>query len=221
MPGNLLTGTSSSLRLLTVEERKELRQRREHLYSIHSTLSNPPSPPPPPPPTTTILQENFVTLIQEMRREFNKFSPPLFMSTAMAAGKAVIDAAYDIKPLVDLFDNFHIMNYDYHGAWETRTHHNAPLCGYYQDTGDDLYFNVICKRFQEMDCTMVRDPALHEPYFYCPSDKIWCGFDDAVSVFEKVCTVLEHDQGTFASSQSGLNCFVILGDALVKQGWFR
>ncbi|KAK8374967.1 hypothetical protein O3P69_011314 [Scylla paramamosain] len=192
-------------------------------------------------------KENFVTLIQEMRQEFDKFSPPLFMSTAMAAGKPVIDAAYDIKPLVDLFDSFHIMNYDYHGAWETHTHHNSPLCGYYLDSGIELYYNVIftinyymelglprekivmgiptygrcwtldslddtgmlapahapgpagpyikipgtlgfneiCKRFHEMDCTVVRDPALHEPYFYCPSDKIWCGFDDAVSVFEK------------------------------------
>lgn len=89
------------------------------------------------------LQENFVTLIQELRHEFDKFSPPLFLSSAMAAGKLTIDAAYNIPPLIDLFDHFHIMNYDYHGAWETRTHHNAPLCGYYRDTDIDLYHSVV------------------------------------------------------------------------------
>merc|ERR1712002_972966 len=34
------------------------------------------------------------------------------------------------------------MAYDYHGCFETFTHHNAPLCGYYADTGDQAYFNV-------------------------------------------------------------------------------
>lgn len=37
-----------------------------------------------------------------------------------------------------------------------------------------------------MECFVERDPTMYEPYFYCPSDKIWCGFDDEKSVYEKV-----------------------------------
>lgn len=33
---------------------------------------------------------------------------------------------------------------------------------------------------------IVHDPNLYEPYFYCYSDKIWCGFDDGDSVYLKV-----------------------------------
>lgn len=41
-------------------------------------------------------------------------------------------------------DQIHVMAYDYHGAWETFTGHNAPLYANPSiDTGDYLYFNIV------------------------------------------------------------------------------
>lgn len=78
-----------------------------------------------------------------MRTEFDKFSPPLMLTGAVAAGKPTLDAAYDVAAMAELFDQVHVMTYDYHGAWENTTHHNAPLCGHPKDEGDMAYFNVV------------------------------------------------------------------------------
>nr|AWU46592.1 chitinase 4 [Scylla paramamosain] len=194
-------------------------------------------------------KENFVTLMQEIRRSFDQFEPPLLLSSAVAAGKSIIDEAYGVSQLVPLMDKWHVMAYDYHGAWENVTHHNTPLCGYYLDEEEFLTFNVrftvqyyldlgvpkdkmvmgiatygrcwtlddindhgmlapahapgpagpyiripgtlgfneICERLKDSgnDCKVVHDPNLYEPYFYCTYDKIWCGYDDADSVYLK------------------------------------
>ena len=90
-----------------------------------------------------ITQENFVTLMQEIRVEFDTFSPPLMLTSAVAAGDQTIDIAYDVPRLVPLLDKWHIMSYDYHGAWENFTHHHAPLCGHYLDGEEFPTFNVV------------------------------------------------------------------------------
>ncbi|XP_064103793.1 acidic mammalian chitinase-like isoform X2 [Macrobrachium nipponense] len=193
-------------------------------------------------------KENFITLMTELKEAFDASSPRLILTGALAAGKSIIDEAYDMERLIPLFDQLHIMAYDYHGCFETFTHHNAPLCGYYADTGDMAYFNVnftvsyyldlgvpkdklvmgtplygrcytldnfeehgmlapahscgaagpyvripgtlaaneICERLKrDRSCTVVHDPNLHEPYFYCMSDYLWCGYDDADSLYLK------------------------------------
>nr|XP_053640429.1 chitotriosidase-1-like [Cherax quadricarinatus] len=66
--------------------------------------------------------------------------------------------------------------------------HNPGNPGPYIRLSGTLGTNEICERLSEdstNDCTVVHDPALHEPYFYCKSDKIWCGYDDADSVYLK------------------------------------
>nr|AFC60662.1 chitinase [Pandalus japonicus] len=188
---------------------------------------------------------NFVTLAQELRAAFNECNPPLMLTGAFAAGKDKIDISYDIPALVDSFDLFHLMAYDYHGAFENFTHHNAPLCGHYLDYEEFPYYNVMfsmeyylslgvpkeklvlgtatygrcytldnienhgmwapaskpgapgpyiripgtlgfneaCERLKnDHSCTIVHDPSMHEPYFYCASDYIWCSYDDAESL---------------------------------------
>ncbi|XP_071539679.1 chitinase-3-like protein 1 [Panulirus ornatus] len=192
-------------------------------------------------------KENFIILLRELRAAFDKYQPPFFLSAAVSPGKPTIDEAYDVAAMAEVMDQVHIMTYDYHGAWQNFTHHNAPLCGYYLDWGVYVYFNVmftvnyyldlgvpkekmvmgiptygrcwtlddindhgilapahkpgpegpyiripgtlgfneICERVISKNCTIVHDPALHEPYFYCYNDNIWCGFDDEDSVYEK------------------------------------
>lgn len=48
-------------------------------------------------------------------------------------------------------------------------------------------FLKICERLKDAsDCTVVRDPELHEPYMYCKRDNLWCGYDDEASATLKV-----------------------------------
>ncbi|XP_076044156.1 chitinase-3-like protein 1 [Oratosquilla oratoria] len=85
-------------------------------------------------------KENFVFLLDELRVELDRHN--LLMTAALPAGRPTIDAGYDIDGLIRNLDFFHIMAYDYHGAWENTTHHNAPLKGYHADEGNMTYFNV-------------------------------------------------------------------------------
>ena len=43
-----------------------------------------------------------------------------------------------------IFDQIHIMAYDFHGTFETFTGHNAPLFGNPNiESGDQLHLNVV------------------------------------------------------------------------------
>ncbi|CAL4179468.1 unnamed protein product, partial [Meganyctiphanes norvegica] len=195
--------------------------------------------------------DNFIKLLDMLRARFDQYQPPKILTGALAAGRQNIDQSYDPEGLQRNMDLFHIMAYDYHGAFENFTHHNAPLCQYPLDEGNMTWFNVeytikyylslgfapekmamgiptygrcwtlddpeqngmlapankpspggnytmtpgsigfneICSRMTtnktEGDCTIVHDPDLHEPYFYCKSDNIWCGYDDGDSIYLK------------------------------------
>jgi chitinase len=51
------------------------------------------------------------------------------LTSAVSAGKATIDLAYDIPEMSRLCDFINLMGYDMHGAWNDYTGHNAPLFG--------------------------------------------------------------------------------------------
>ncbi|GAB6024068.1 Chitinase 2 [Chamberlinius hualienensis] len=70
-------------------------------------------------------KQNFVLLLQELRTELNKYG--LMLTIAIGAGKYTIDTAYNLPAISNTVDHIHVMNYDYHGSWETATGHNAPL----------------------------------------------------------------------------------------------
>lgn len=82
-----------------------------------------------------------MTLMQEFKVVFDVHD--LMLTFAAAAGKDVIDVAYDVPRLVPVVDRWHLMTYDYHGAWEKFTHHHATLCGYYLDPEEYETFNVV------------------------------------------------------------------------------
>jgi len=68
---------------------------------------------------------NFVSLLQELRQEFDKYG--LLLTAALGAAQKTIDIGYDIPAISKSLDFLHIMCYDYHGSWDTQTGHNAPL----------------------------------------------------------------------------------------------
>jgi chitinase len=51
----------------------------------------------------------------------------LLLSASISGYKEVIDMAYDIPALSQNVDFINVMAYDYHGGWDPRTGHLAPL----------------------------------------------------------------------------------------------
>ncbi|XP_011303299.1 probable chitinase 3 [Fopius arisanus] len=83
---------------------------------------------------------NFAKLVQEIRNAFNEANPPLTLAVALSGYKEVIDRAYDVAEISLAADFISVMTYDYHGAWESKTGHLAPL---YERWGDDNpYYNI-------------------------------------------------------------------------------
>ncbi|XP_029168632.1 probable chitinase 10 [Nylanderia fulva] len=83
---------------------------------------------------------NFTKLIRELREEFDKQKPPLLLAVALSGYKEVIDKAYEMREISRAVDFMSVMSYDYHGAWESKSGHIAPLFG---SPGDSKpYYNV-------------------------------------------------------------------------------
>lgn len=64
----------------------------------------------------------------------------LLLTSAMSPSAKVCDDAYDIPRLNKHFDYVSIMTYDYHGQWDKKTGHLAPIYTHPDDT--ELTFNV-------------------------------------------------------------------------------
>ena len=77
-----------------------------------------------------------------MVRELSAAYKPrgLLLSTAVSPSKKIIDLCYDVPTLSKYFDWISVMTYDYHGQWDKRTGHVAPM--YYHDEDEFYYFNA-------------------------------------------------------------------------------
>jgi chitinase len=72
----------------------------------------------------------------------NAFKPKnLLLSAAVSPSKMVIDAGYDVPKLSQYLDIINVMCYDYHGHWDKKTGHVAPLKDYQGSNGDN--FNAV------------------------------------------------------------------------------
>ncbi|XP_067620317.1 probable chitinase 10 [Eurosta solidaginis] len=80
----------------------------------------------------------FTALVRELSAEFKPRG--LLLSTAVSPSKMIIDAGYDVPQLASYFDWIAVMTYDFHGQWDKKTGHVAPLF-YHPDDAID-YFNA-------------------------------------------------------------------------------
>ncbi|CAG0903384.1 unnamed protein product [Darwinula stevensoni] len=83
---------------------------------------------------------NFVQLLRDLKAAF---APNGFLLTAaVSAGKNTIDTAYDVPGMSQTLDYISVMAYDMHGAFDSYTHHNAPLFALPLDQShNNQYFN--------------------------------------------------------------------------------
>jgi chitinase len=70
-------------------------------------------------------KEAFAAFVRELSEAFKPEG--LLLSAAVSPSKKVIDAGYDIPTISRYFDWIAVMCYDYHGQWDKKTGHVAPL----------------------------------------------------------------------------------------------
>lgn len=84
-------------------------------------------------------KEGFTAWVRELSEAFAPRG--LLLSTAVSPSKKIIDAGYDVPELAKYFDWIAVMTYDFHGQWDKKTGHVAPL--YYHPDDDYDYFNAV------------------------------------------------------------------------------
>lgn len=62
---------------------------------------------------------NYIRMLEILKQEFQKESPPLLLTAAVGVGKATAETAYDIPGMSEHLDLINLMTYDLHGAWES------------------------------------------------------------------------------------------------------
>lgn len=82
---------------------------------------------------------NYIALLEDLKEAF---TPHGFMLSS-AVSESAMENAYDVPAMSRIFDQIHIMAYDFHGSFETVTGHNAPLFGNPNiESGDQLKLNI-------------------------------------------------------------------------------
>ena len=88
-----------------------------------------------------IWQDNFVTLLQELRAALD--AQGMSLTVAVSPIEDTIDAAYDVPAINGIVDRIHLMTYDFHGPWEDFTHHHSPLYAHPLDSAGNISLNVV------------------------------------------------------------------------------
>ena len=85
-------------------------------------------------------KKSFIQLVKDLKSAFavNKF----LLTAAIGAGKATIDISYDVPAMYKYLDYVNVMCYDYHGKWDKKTGHNAPLRPRPDETGQNIFLNL-------------------------------------------------------------------------------
>ncbi|XP_055610641.1 acidic mammalian chitinase-like [Uranotaenia lowii] len=70
-------------------------------------------------------RQNFVLMLRDLREALQPSG--LILTAAVAAPQNIAEIVYDIPAISVHLDLIHLMTYDYNGAWNSDTGHNAPL----------------------------------------------------------------------------------------------
>lgn len=83
-------------------------------------------------------KEGFSALVTELRESFDKYD--YLLSAAVSPSKLIVDKGYNVPLLSEKLDWIAVMTYDFHGQWDKKTGHLAPI--YYIPGDDKDYFNT-------------------------------------------------------------------------------
>lgn len=65
----------------------------------------------------------------------------LLLTAAVSPSKAVIEEAYEVQALSNAMDYISVMTYDYHGQWDKKTGHVAPM--FHHPLNSNEFFNMV------------------------------------------------------------------------------
>ncbi|XP_077514282.1 chitinase-3-like protein 1 isoform X2 [Amblyomma americanum] len=85
-------------------------------------------------------KQNFVLLLEELRSVLNPKG--LLLTAAVSAGKATVDAAYDVPGIMRYLDYVSVMAYDFFGSWNSYTGHCSPLGAREHGSEEEKTLNV-------------------------------------------------------------------------------
>ncbi|CAF2946012.1 unnamed protein product [Rotaria sp. Silwood2] len=95
-------------------------------------------------------KQNYVSLLQEVRKQLNTAGildgKTYLLTVATGAGTERI-ADMDLTGMSTYLDWINVMTYDFHGGWETKTGHNAPLYKNDAETATDISPSFIKSRY--------------------------------------------------------------------------
>nr|XP_023029162.1 probable chitinase 10 isoform X1 [Leptinotarsa decemlineata] len=83
-------------------------------------------------------KQAFSDFVTELKEAFRPRG--YLLSSAVSPSKTVIDAGYDVPVLAKNLDWIAVMTYDFHGQWDKKTGHVAPL--YYHPQDEVTFFNA-------------------------------------------------------------------------------
>ncbi|XP_076042458.1 putative chitinase 10 isoform X2 [Oratosquilla oratoria] len=83
---------------------------------------------------------NFALWVKELKEALQPHG--FLLSSAVSPSRKVIDNGYEVPILNQYLDWIAVMTYDYHGQWDKKTGHVAPMYGHPED--DDPCFNANC-----------------------------------------------------------------------------
>jgi len=66
------------------------------------------------PDGSNVQRINFMLLLHEIRREYQRDRRTYLLSLAAASPKTIVDVAYDVQMINDNVDFVNLMTYDYH-----------------------------------------------------------------------------------------------------------
>jgi len=85
-------------------------------------------------------KRGFSDLVRELKEAFKPKG--FLLSAAVSPIKEIIDVGYDVPCIAKDLDWISVMTYDYHGHWDKRTGHVAPLFAN-SEFDENPYFNAV------------------------------------------------------------------------------
>ncbi|XP_078402307.1 acidic mammalian chitinase-like [Cetorhinus maximus] len=88
----------------------------------------------------TVLTQELIAAYEAEGKSIGK--PRLLLSAAVAAGKPIIESAYEIPQLGQTLDFINVMTYDLFGPWNSFAGENSPLYALPSAQGNSRYYNM-------------------------------------------------------------------------------
>ncbi|CAF0868601.1 unnamed protein product [Rotaria sp. Silwood1] len=92
-------------------------------------------------------KQNYVLLLKEIRRQLDAVPNKKYLLTVATGAGTERIGDMDLLGMLAYLDWFNVMTYDFHGGWETKTGHNAPLYKNNDETTSDVAPSYIKSRY--------------------------------------------------------------------------